>query len=200
MGLPAEHAHHISSPPNPRPTRTPCSETLFGARRAESSCTGPVWNNAQNSPALAHSRLMEEDYSISGSLPSSASSSSHPHTHPHTHTHTLSRSTTSLRSPCAIFDTALYDPSSDSIHIMPHARGQSTSLESQFRDFKNKVNSALIPHETVYWDSKRPHSLNIPLTNRDSSQDTNSYAGHKERLPTRASSLRSGHISGKSFE
>lgn len=183
MGLQGGHSSADHRSLHARP-RTPCSETLR-ARRAglEASSGGGSFRDGRQK---SHLRL--EDYS--GSLARSGSLTT-------PSSHTLSRSTTSLTSPCAIFDTALYDPSSDSIHIMPHFR-QST-LESQFRDFKNKVNSAN-PQEAVFLDSKRPHSLNIPLTNRDTSQGANNETAYQARVPARASSLRLGHIDGKTFE
>lgn len=99
------------------------------------------------------------------------------------------------RSP--VFDTALYDPSSDSIHIMPHTN--QTSLDSQLRDFKDKINNVK-PYRSIYSYSERPQSISLPLRDHDTTQDTTNDQTRGKSLPARTSLCKFGHISGKSFE
>lgn len=124
--------------------RTPCSGTL-GAKRPESFSSGPIRND-QHRP---HGLFQDHSASLTRSLTTSSS-------------HRLTRRPSSLSSHSPVFNTALYDPSSDSIHIMPntHQHTRQTSLESQFREFKDRVNNTK-PQHSDFPEPKRPHSLNI---------------------------------------
>lgn len=110
----------------------------------------------------------------------------------------LSPSITNLSSPCAIFDTALYDPSSDSIHIMTDSDRQST-LEAQFREFKDSINKTISQRATTS-DFERPHSLDIVPSRTDLSQEVHGEAFDEVRPLARASSVSVRQSKGRNFE
>lgn len=95
------------------------------------------------------------------------------------------------------FDTAVYDPTSDSIHIMPHSR--QNSLDAQFQDFKNRINNVKT-HQVKMLSLARPQSLNLPLRTRESSRELRSAHNQEVDIPTRACSVKSRRSVAKSFE
>lgn len=110
---------------------------------------------------------------------------------------------TRVNSLTPVFDTALYDPTSDSIHIMPHSRD--SSLDTQFRNFKKRVSIIKSQEPTpqhLQHPAERPHSLNLPLRNLDESIQRNAIDdfSSEHNLPSRNASFRQGHSRGKSFE
>lgn len=188
------HPHHAavrtkSSGPDTEATRPPFSPG--GSLSASSPSFVQHLQQQQrkpgaiNLPGVQPEEADEKDQaagypaSMTRSLSTLSSSS---HTHP--------------RSP--VFDTAVYDPTSDSIHIMrPHSR--QNSLDAQFQDFKDRINNVK-SHRTKLISAVRPQSLNLPLRSHESSRELRS-AHHRELdLPARACSVRSKHASVRSFE
>lgn len=140
-------------------------------------------------PGLLH----EDDYPESMTRSSSTLSSSQG-----SHANSVDASptnNTTLRSPG--FDTAVYDPTSDSIHIMPHSR--QSSLDVQFRDFKDRL-SHVKSHQVQLLSLARPQSLNLPLRSRESCRELRSARNQEVDVPARACSVRSRNSCTKSFE
>lgn len=103
--------------------------------------------------------------------------------------------TSTSRSPA--FETAVYDPTSDLVHIMPHSR--QNSLDAQFQDFKDRINNVK-SQQAKLLSSVRPQSLNLPLRTRESCRELRNAHNQEVDLPARASSVRSRYSSAKSFE
>lgn len=141
--------------------RTPCTGTL-GAKRPESFSSGPIRNDRHKPHAL----FQDPSASLSRSTLTTSPSPR------------LTRRPSSLSSHSRVFNTALYDPSSDSIHIMPntHQHTRQTSLESQFREFKDRVNNTRSQHSDFSEPTcKRPHSLNVLRTACEPKQAPDNY-------------------------
>ncbi|PSR81543.1 hypothetical protein BD289DRAFT_438915 [Coniella lustricola] len=91
------------------------------------------------------------------------------------------------------FNTALYDPSSDSVHILPHSRQR--SADSQNQDSTIAVGNAKSSNRSkfVYSPSACRSSFDLPLRHQGS--------GHIESNTTTAvSSFKFGHIRGKTVD
>lgn len=167
----------------------------FPSGGSSSAASSFVKHLQQNkSRAVPIPGLHEVEYPESMTRSISTLSSSHGSSHPNS-VDGSPTNTTSLRSP--VFDTAVYDPTSDSIHIMPHSR--QNSLDVQFQDFKDRINNVK-SHKVKLLSLARPQSLNLPLRSRESCRELRSTRNQEVAIPARACSVKSINSCAKSFE
>lgn len=167
-----------------QPTRPQISSG--GSPAASSSFVKHLQQNRTRASQLPG--LQDIEYPESMTRSNSTISSSHPSS--------VGGSPTSI-SQSPVFDTAVYDPTSDTVHIMPHSR--QTSLDAQFQDFKDRINNVK-SHQAKLLSSTRPQSLNLPLRTRESTRELRSAHDREVDVPARASSVKSRRSGPKSFE
>lgn len=142
----------------------------------------------QQLPGLLQQHEVQVEYPESMTRSVSTISSSHPDS-------ADGSPTSTSRSP--VFDTAVYDPTSDLVHIMPHSR--QNSLDVQFQDFKDRINNVKT-HRVKLLSLARPQSMNLPLRSRESSRELRGAHNQEVNIPARACSVNSRHSGTKSFE
>lgn len=189
MGLPRDHPHsdhgRFLDAGTPRSATSkatrPASTSFCSFSSPPSSSSSSSASPTDRGPVKRIKRKESHLFSVdnTGSVTGSPATSSSSHSVPVSHERPWS----------PVFDIALYDPRSDSIHTMPGILSRESTLDAQLRDFKNKVIDVK-SHRSAFLHSERPHSLNIPSKDLD--------GGYEAGLPNRACSVKLGQR--KTFE
>lgn len=172
--------------------RTPLTATVKATRTTNpaASATTPIAAGGPPPPPVPNRRRPKPKQQMSVVVPfdnselmslSAATLSSFP----------LGVPETTYTSRSAGFDTALYDPSSDSVHILPHSRQRSTDSQDSGIIVGNARSSNR--SKFVYSPSGSRSSFDLPLRNQTSTDQENNTT-------TSVSSFKIGHIRGKTVE
>lgn len=176
MGLPTEQPDRRSPHVH---ARTPCSATL-AATRPQASRDAPVAKKERPKFRPApddFSEFTNRSAVIRSSRPDADASGR--------------AATADLWSP------VLYDPSSDSVRIMPPSRP--TPLGSQFREFKDRINEKT--HKLAgLLSPDRSESLPLPLRVHETPAHNPAASASKTQLSAQCSSSRLGRADWKAFE
>lgn len=97
----------------------------------------------------------------------------------------------------------LYDPSSDSVRIIPPIHSRRTPLVSQFREFKDKINGVKngvhAQRLAGLLSSEKPENQSLPLRAHEAGQEGNS-SGSEVRHSVQPSSARPARADWQEFE
>lgn len=185
MGPPTAHSDqrslHVSA-------RTPCSPTLQ-ATRPDALLFQDISRPVTTKMDRPKFRPATEDFSQFTNRSSAIIRSSHP-------------AVNTPRSPGAdTWSPVLYDPSSDSVRIIPPSRR--TPLVSQFREFKDKINGVKngvhAQRLAGLLSSEKPGHQPLPLRAHEAGQDKTSSAPEVHHS-VQPSSARPGRADWQEFE